>query len=174
MGERGRSAQLLEESSQGLPVLALFETIAAQLTPNPFVQALEVEPTGRIAVVVDPSNQEQIEFDRHLRQTNAPVTTGDLPDFLLGAFNALGSDPKFAVQEEPMTEELSFPNRSDRTLFAVDAQPEFLFQKLYHRFHHSLSGRQRLHVNITIVGVTAEAMTATFQFLVEIIQQKIS
>jgi len=85
MGEQGRSAQLLEESSQGLPMLALFETIAAQLSPNPFVQALEVEPTGRIAVVVDPSNQEQIEFDGHLRQTNAPVTTGDLPDLLPGA-----------------------------------------------------------------------------------------
>ena len=133
MGERGRSAQLLEESSQGLPVLALFETIAAQLTPNPFVQALEVEPTGRIAVVVDPSNQEQIEFDRHLPQTNAPITTSDLPNFLLSAFDALGSDFKFAVQEEPMTEELSFPDRSDRTLFAVDAQPELLFQKPYRR-----------------------------------------
>lgn len=34
--------------------------------------------------------------------------------------------------EEPMTEELPFPDRSDRTLFAVDSQPEFLFQKLYH------------------------------------------
>jgi hypothetical protein len=34
--------------------------------------------------------------------------------------------------EEPMTEELSFPDRSDRTLFAVDSQPAFLFQKLYH------------------------------------------
>src|ERR1700720_4651149 len=100
MGERGRSAQLLEESSQGLPVLALFETIAAQLSSNPFVQALEVEPTGRIAVVGDPSNQEQIEFDNHTRQTNAPITTSDLPNFLLSAFDAHGSDSKFAVQEE--------------------------------------------------------------------------
>src|ERR1700730_5107860 len=132
MGEQGRSAQLLEESSQGLPVLALFEAIAAQLTPNPFVHALEVEPTGRIAVVVDPSNQEQIEFDRPLCQTNAPVPTGDLPDFLLGALDALGSDPKFAVQEEPMTEELSFPDRGDRTLFAVDSHAESLFHQLYH------------------------------------------
>ena len=124
MCERGRSPQTLEESSEGLPRLALFETIAAKLSPNPFVQALEVEPTGRIAVVGDPSHQEQIEFDNHSRQTNAPVATGDLADFLLGAFDALGSDSKLAVQEEPMTEELSFPDRSDRTLFTVDAQPE--------------------------------------------------
>ncbi len=133
MCERRRSAQLLEESSEGLPAFALFETIAAQLSSNPFVQALEVEPTCRVAVVGDPSNEEQVEFDNHTRQTNAPVTTGDLPDFLLSAFDALGSDPKLAVQEEPMAEELAFPYRSDRTLFAVDAQPELLFQKPYHR-----------------------------------------
>jgi len=173
MGERRRSAQVLEESSEGLPALALFETIAAQLSPNPFVQALEVKPTGRIAVVEDPSNQEQVEFDNHPRQTNAPITTGDLADFLLSALDALGSDPKLTVQEEPMAEELAFPDRSDRTLETVDAQPEFLFQKPGDRFHHSLPCRQRLHVNVAIVGVATEVMTAAFQFLVEIIQQQI-
>src|SRR2546422_1026123 len=81
MGERRRSAQVLEESSEGLPALALFETIAAQL--------------------------------------------------------------------------------------------ELLFQKPGDRFHPSLPCRQRLHVNVAIVGVATEVMTAAFQFLVEIIQQQI-
>src|SRR5258707_15595071 len=95
MYEQRRSAQVLEESSEGLPALAMFETITAQLSPNPFVHALEVEPACRIAVEGDPSNQEQVEFDNHSRQTNAPVTASDLPDFLLSALDALGSDPKF-------------------------------------------------------------------------------
>ena len=126
---RRRSAQALEETSEGLPALALFETIAAQLSPNPGVQALEVKPACRIAVVGDPSHQEQIEFDDDTRETNAPVAAGDLPDFLLRALDTLGSDPKFTVQEEPMAEELAFPDRSDGTLFAVDAQPEVLLDR---------------------------------------------
>ena len=90
-------AEFPQERGNRASPLALFEAIAAQLSPNPLVQALEFEPTGRIAVVGNPPHQEQIEFDNHLRQANAPVPTGDLPDFLLGAWNALGSDPKFSV-----------------------------------------------------------------------------
>src|ERR1700730_12504416 len=77
-------AHLTEEPADGPAPLALLETIAAKLAPNPFVQALEFKPTSRVAVVGKPSDQEQIKFDDHLRQTDAPVPTGDLPDFLLG------------------------------------------------------------------------------------------
>lgn len=55
----------------------MFETIAAQLSPNPSVQALEFKPAGRIAAVDDPSHQEQIEFDDHSRQANAPARSID-------------------------------------------------------------------------------------------------
>jgi hypothetical protein len=51
----------------------------------------------------------------------------NLPDFLLRALYALGRNPELAVPEEPMAEELAFPDRSDGGLFAVYAQPEFLF-----------------------------------------------
>jgi hypothetical protein len=108
-----------------------------------------------------------------LRQANAPIPTGDLPDSLLRALDALGSDPKLAVQQQPMAEELAFPDRSDGALFAVDAQPKFLFQELCHRFHHSLPRRQRSHVDVTVVSVATEAMPPAFQFLVEVVQQKI-
>ena len=77
-----------------------------------------------------------------MRQANAPIPTGDLPDFLLRALYALGSDPKLAVQEQPMAEEFAFPNRSDGALFAVHPELEFLFQKPCYRFHHPLPRRQ--------------------------------
>ena len=67
-----------------------------------------------------------------------------LPDLVLRAFYTLGRDPKLAVQQQPMAEKLAFPDRSDGALFTVHPQPEFLFQKPRHRFHHSLPGRQRL------------------------------
>jgi len=118
---------------------------------------------------IEPSNQEQVEFDDHLGQTNASIPTGDLPDFLLRTLDALGRDPELSVQKQPMAEKLAFPDRSDGTLFAVDAQPEFSFQKLHHRLHHSLPRRQRPHVDVAVVGVAAEAMSSAFQFLVEIV-----
>ena len=72
-----------------------------------------------------------------------------------------------------MAKELAFPNRSDGTLFAVDAQPEFSFHELGHLFHHSLPRRQRPHIDVAIVSVATEAMPPASQFLVEVIQQKI-
>ena len=176
----GKSASLYHGHSQapekpghGTAAFALLEAIAAQLSPSPYIQALQLKPTGRVAVVVDPPHQEQIEFDNHLGPANTPMATGDLPDFLLRAFDALGSDPQFTVQQQPMAEEFAFPNRSDGALFAVNAQPELLFQKPHHLFHHSLPCRQRLHVDVAVVGVAAETMAPAFQFLVQIVQQKI-
>src|ERR1700746_3148022 len=109
----GGQAERAEEVRNRLAALALFEAIAAQFAPNPLVQALEFKPTGRVAVVVEPPNQEQVEFDDHLSQTNASIPTGDLPDFLLRPFDALGGDPELAVQQQPMAEELTFPDPSD-------------------------------------------------------------
>src|SRR5260370_21438451 len=130
-------AQLPEKSGHRLATLALLETIAAQLSPNPFVHPLAVKLTSRKAVVVHPSNEEQIELSNHLHQTNAPVPTGDLPDFILRASYALGRNPELAIQEQPMAEELALPNCADSALFTVHTQPEFLFQNPPHLSHHS-------------------------------------
>jgi hypothetical protein len=88
-----------EEPGHGTAALALPKAKAAQFTPNPLVQALEFEPTGRVTIVGDPAHQARIEFNDHLRQANAPVPPGDLPDFLLRAFDTLGRDPELAVQK---------------------------------------------------------------------------
>src|SRR5271165_1468646 len=70
---------------------------------------------------------------------------------------------ELAVQEQPMTEKLTFPDRSDGALFPVHPELEFPFQKPCYRFHHSLPRRQRPHVDIAIVSVAAEAMSAVVQ-----------
>jgi hypothetical protein len=48
------------------------------------------------------------------------------------------------------------------------------FQKASDAVHHSLSSPQTLYHNNGIVGVPAEAVTALFQFLVQIIEKNIS
>src|SRR5205823_4920060 len=105
-------AQLPKETGHRLAALALLETIAAQLSPNPFVHTLEFELTGREAVVVDPANEEQIELGNHFHQTNASISTSDLPNFVLRAFYTLGGNPELAIQEQPMAEELALPDRA--------------------------------------------------------------
>lgn len=111
MREGGRRAELLQETGHGATPFALFEAIAAQLTPNPLVQALEFKPACRKAVVGKPSHEKQVEFDDHLRQADAPVSTGNLPDLLLRASYALGRDAGLTVQKQPMAEEPSFSDR---------------------------------------------------------------
>src|ERR1700690_3800215 len=137
----GGHAQLPEEPGDGFAALALFETIASEFSPYPFVQALEFSPASRKAVVGEPANDEQIEFDDHLRETDAPVSTGDLPDLFLGAFDAFGGDPEFTVEEQPVAEKLSFPDRSPGALSAVDSKFEFPFQKPSSRIHPPLPRR---------------------------------
>jgi len=141
----------------------LLETVTAQPAPNPLVHADKFAPERRKAVVDEPAHKKQVEFDNDLREANAPRPAGNLPDLLLGAINAFGRDPEFTVEEQPMAEELPFPDRSDGALFAVYPELEFPFQKPGHRFHHSLPGCQRLHIDVAIIGVTAEAMAPAFQ-----------
>ncbi len=145
-----RRTEFLQETGHGLAPFALFETIAAQLPPNPLVHALEFKPACRKAVAGEPSNQKQVEFDDHLHEANAPVSTGNLPDLLLRASYAPGRDPELTVQQQPMAEELAFPNRSDGALFTVHPELEFVLQKPSHRFHHPLPRRQRPHVDIAV------------------------
>ena len=132
MCEGRRRAESLKKTSDGLAPLALFETIAAQFAPNPLVQALELKSTRRMAVEVKPSSQKRVELGDHLRQTHPTVATGNLFDLLLGALDAFGRDSEFAVQQQPMAEELSFSDRSDGALFPVHPEMQLPFQEPYH------------------------------------------
>ena len=142
MREGRRCTGSLKETSDCRTPLALLETKAAQLSPSPLVQTLEFEPACREAVAGKPSNGKQVEFDDRLRETDAPVSTGNLPDLLLRAVHAPGRDSGFAVPQQPVAGKLALPDRSDGALFVVHPKLEFLFQKPGYRFHHALAGRQ--------------------------------
>src|ERR1700736_5594475 len=88
----------------------------------------------------------------------------------LARWMLLGAIPSLPFQRSRWPRNFRSPTLGDGAADGVDAQPEFLFQKLGYRFHPSLPRRQRSHVNVAVVGVATEAMTAAFQFPVEIIQ----
>jgi len=77
-----------------------------------------------------------------LGEANAPIPAGNLPDLVLGAFDAFGRDSEFAVQQQSVAEELAFPDWGHSALFAIDPEFEFLFQEPCDRRHHALSRRQ--------------------------------
>ena len=73
-----------------------------------------------------------------------------------------------------MAEELAFLEWRHRTFVPVDTQTEdFLSRNAVTDASTRLARRLRLHVDVAIVGITAEAVAASFQFLVQIVQQQI-
>jgi hypothetical protein len=65
------------------------------------------------------------------------------------------------------------PAKAGGALLPVDLEFEPVFQERRHRRHHPLARRHRPHVDIAIVGVSAEPVSPSFQLLVEIVQQKV-
>ena len=76
----------------GLGALAVLEPDAAQLSPGPRVEALQVALAAGIAEVGHPSRKEAVELRDHARQANAPIALGDLADPLLHAGEARRRD----------------------------------------------------------------------------------
>lgn len=70
-------------------------------------------------------------------------------------------------------EELAVPRTIHRTLVPIDLQTQPLLQVPGDRLHHPFPGRLRLHVDVTVVGITAEAVAPPFQRLVQIVQQDV-
>src|SRR3990172_6122291 len=70
-------------------------------------------------------------------------------------------------------EELAVPRAIHRILVPIDLQTQPLLQVPGDRLHHPFPGRLRLHVDVTVVGIPAEAVTPPFQLLVQIVQQDV-
>ena len=69
--------------------------------------------------------------------------------------------------------ETALPDRGDGALLLVDLEAEPVLQERRHRRHHSLPCRLRPHIDVAVIGVSAEPMSPSFQFLVQIVQQQI-
>jgi hypothetical protein len=131
-----RTRTASEVKRDGLAALALFETVTAPPASNPLIHAGEFTTKRRAAIAGEPAHKKQVEFDDDPRGVHAPCPAGNPPDLLPGAMNAFGRDPEFAVQKQPVAEELAFPDRGNGALFAVYPKLEFLFQKPGDRFRY--------------------------------------
>jgi hypothetical protein len=72
------------------------------------------------------------------------------------------------------TQELPLLWPCHRAFRLVDLQLEPVGQEPAHRGHDPLAGTATANVNVTVVGIAAEAVTPAFQFLVEIIEHEVA
>src|SRR5882672_6199048 len=70
-------------------------------------------------------------------------------------------------------QELADARLGNRTLGLVNLQPEALCKESFDADHHPLARTLTAHIDVAVVGVAHEAMTALLQFLVQHIQHQV-
>ena len=74
---------------------------------------------------------------------------------------ALGGDapPRFPFAGEAESEKLSLPRSSHGALRLIHLELESVRDEVRNTLHHSLSRSFAAHIEVTVVGITHEAMT---------------
>ena len=109
-------------------------------------------------------------------QVAAPPLPEELPGFYLKAFHRLGRclQARPALHRHAVAKKLAVPRTVHPAPSLIDLKPQLLFQIPLERGYHPFTGLPSSHVDVTVVGIPAEAMAPPFQFLVEIVQQDVT
>src|SRR3954454_16067384 len=80
---------------------------------------------------------------------------------------------RLASGRKAEAQELALDRPGDRALLSVDLQLEAPLQEACHACHHPLARPATAHIDVAIVGVADEAMTAPRQLPVEHVQHQV-
>ena len=72
-----------------------------------------------------------------------------------------------------ISQKFPFPGSINRTLGMIDTKIELRLKEPGYARQNTLAADSAADINVAIVGITAEAVPASFQLLVEIIQKDI-
>ncbi len=86
-------------------------------------------PTRGVAEVRHPARKERVQLGDHPAQLHSPVSPGDPADALLGPLKTHRGHAQAAARQQPVAQELAFPDERHRTLLPVHAELEFAFQE---------------------------------------------
>src|SRR5215831_7841031 len=153
------------------------------------------DATGRPAIATGPAS----ESDQHLgrfaeakivapaphirgqlfhcrRNADALGPARDVPDSLLEPFQRLRRDcaPDVRASRKAESKELPFLRSCHRALCLVDLEFEFLSDEARDALHHPLARAFTANVNVTVVRIADEAMSAALQLLVEFIEHEVT
>ena len=77
------------------------------------------------------------------------------------------------VSGHGVAEEGPHPGAVNGAFRGVDLEPQPLGQESRDRRHHPLAGPPRPHIDVAVVGVTAEGMASSLELLVQVVEQDV-
>ena len=148
---------------------------SAQLSPNPLVQFFKKSLHFGETKVVHPAAQYWREFLGEPLEVSAPAVPEQHPEFGLETFHTLGRDFKsrLMVERHAVPQKLPVPRTVHGTLFRVDPEFETFVEVPGQRSQYAFPRLLGPHVNVAVIGVTAERVAAPLQFLVQVVQQDV-
>ena len=105
-----------------------------------------------------------------LLQTEPPCPARHVSDLPLEFVERLWRDAPLApVIRDAEPKKLALFRSRRRALRLVDLEPQLVGQEPAHRSHDPFAGATAANIDVAVVGVPAKAVTASGQFLVEVV-----
>ncbi len=136
------------------------------MAAQPLIQSFRKSPKLRQPEVVDPSPNERVEvlLDKPSQIAPAPRAKQHV-QLAFEAFNRrlCHANARLAMRAERVAEKRALPGPCHSALLQVDPQLQPLFDKARNRCHHTLAAATTAYVDVTVVGIPAEAVPTSGQ-----------
>src|SRR5215469_10312412 len=108
----------------------------------------------------------------HPGETYPPCPTRKFPNSLLEPYHRFRRQAplRWLVIREAEPQELPFPWSSHRTLLAVHSKLEPRREESRHAAHHSFTGSPTADVDVTVIRISGEPMSAPLQLLIQFVE----
>src|SRR5215470_1282061 len=166
------ASQLGEASPSTFPLLP---GDGAQPSSGPLVKFAQHRRGLAEAKIATPADKVSGQFLGDLREAFSARAPRQFSNFRLKAGDRLRRDAPSRLLPacEAKAQKLADARFGDRALRLVDLQLEALFEEPFNAGHHPFARPLAAHIDVAVVGVTHEAVTALLQFLVQHIQHQI-
>jgi hypothetical protein len=165
-------AQFFEAVLPGSPLPPKIQT---QSSANPRFEVREHPWSLAEAEVAAPSHNVWLQLFDQLLQTDPPCPACHVSDLRLELVEGLWRDAPLApVIRDAEPKKLTLLWSRHRALRLVDLQPQLVGQEPAHRGHDPFAGAAAANIDVAVVGVPAKAVTASSQFLVEVVKHEVA
>src|SRR5438093_6690659 len=159
----------------GRPMFPLLPHHRAQPPPYPRVEGFEDLTGLAVPEVPSPSPQVYRQLGGSPLEAHASRPARQLPHSLLETLHGLRRDPpqRPCPARKAKAQKLPLPRPRHRTLLSVHLQLELLRDEVTHALHHPLSPPLASDVDVAVVGVAYESVSASLQLPVQIVQHEV-
>ena len=165
-------SQLEKIADFGTGIAPLFPVAHPYSAPEPFVYLRDRPVVLRDPIIVHPAPYIFRQFLIPVIHRDEPTPSGQQTNLSLELPERCITPSDFATYEDK-TKKAALLNRCHFALLFVDLKLQLVFQEPADTGHHPFTCTQTLHHDNGIVGVPAEAVTTTFQFLVQIVEKNV-